>query len=397
MKQQPTGVVKAAQKLRLPAIVLLASAAASSSSLQSSSLPVQPQDGCSSNLDCSLNGVCNATSGLCVCDRPWGGPGCGVLQYKQNQSLSSKNLYPFNDTDAPASGPCVTPTHTCDALNTWNGPIVGPVDGKYHFFNPLYKKGSLLATQALMHGVADDIEGPYTWTAERDIGSNPAAVTFLDPAVGNKTTYTLWTADSVYASTSVASDYKRVAASPGSNPAPIFHDGRWFATTQSTTEILTAETLGDPWTKFADIQPHLDKGTQEDPFMWVDTRGNWHIINHAYDVRDWQQCGQSTLSAHVFSEDGKNWHMLKPDVAPYAHTVLYEDGTSHTYTTLERPNCHFNEQGQMTHISLAADLVSQDAGCPTYQTCPAKVEGRCACTNCKYADHAGTIIVALDV
>ena len=75
----------------------------------------------------------------------------------------------------------------------------------------------------------------------------------------------------------------------------------------------------------------------------------------------------------------------------------YEDGTSHTFNTLERPNIHFNSDGQMTHINLAADLVTQDAGCANYTQCPARSAHGCACTNCKYADHAGTIIVSLDV
>ena len=116
------------------------------------------------SLACSLNGACTA-SGACACDKPWGGDRCGVLQYKTRQAVSAKNLYPLNDTDAPASGPCVTSNHTCGALNTWNGPIVGPVDNQYHMFNPLYRKGSLLATIDMMHGVADTIEGPYTWSS----------------------------------------------------------------------------------------------------------------------------------------------------------------------------------------------------------------------------------------
>ena len=126
--------------------------------------------------------------------------------------------------------------------------------------------------------------------------------------------------------------------------------------------------------------------------MYIDARGNWHIINHAYDTSEYEQCGNSTLSAHVFSEDGKTWSMLTgPNVEPYSHTVHYEDGSTHTYNTLERPNCHFNAQGQMTHINLAADLMTQDAGCASYSVCPAKQGGHCACTNCKYADHAGTM------
>ena len=31
-------------------------------------------NGCKNNMDCSLNGVCNA--GACVCDKPWAGNSC---------------------------------------------------------------------------------------------------------------------------------------------------------------------------------------------------------------------------------------------------------------------------------------------------------------------------------
>ena len=43
-------------------------------------------------------------------------------------------------------------------------------------------------------------------------------------------------------------------------------------------------------------------------FLWIDSRGSWHIINHAYNNYEFQQCGNSTLSAHFFSTDGKTWH-----------------------------------------------------------------------------------------
>ena len=114
---------------------------------------------CSTDLDCSFNGAC--MKGVCFCWNPWGGRRCGVLQYQASQVVSSRNFYPLNATDAPKSGPCVTESHVCDALNTWNGPIA-EVYGEFHMFNPLYKKGSLLETQDMMHGVADNIVGPYT-------------------------------------------------------------------------------------------------------------------------------------------------------------------------------------------------------------------------------------------
>lgn len=58
-------------------------------------------------------------------------------------------------------------------------------------FNPLYRKGSLLATIDMMHGTADNITGPYTWRplGMGKMGSNPAFVTYAE---GGTTKYSLW-------------------------------------------------------------------------------------------------------------------------------------------------------------------------------------------------------------
>ena len=92
----------------------------------------------------------------------------------------------------------------------------------------------------------------------------------------------------------------------------------------------------------------------------------------AYDVAQFDSCGKSILSTHFFSADGKSWQCA--DDEPYGHTVHFDDGTSHCYTTLERPNTRessrhiqvllpfltvadadFNDAGVMTHLGLAAD------------------------------------------
>ena len=95
--------------------------------------PVPPHLQCASNFDCSLNGICQPNS-VCLCDKPWSGDRCGILTYKKNQPLSSANLYPLNASDAPKSGPCVTSQGACNALNTWNGPIVQVSETEYHMF-----------------------------------------------------------------------------------------------------------------------------------------------------------------------------------------------------------------------------------------------------------------------
>ena len=67
------------------------------------------------------------------------------------------------------------------------------------------------------------------------------------------------------------------------------------------------------------------------------------------------------FQAHFFSQDGKTWKWSAAE--PYSHTVEYDDGTTHTFTTLERPNIHFDQAtGDMTHINLAVDLVTGDEG-----------------------------------
>ena len=61
----------------------------------------------------------------------------------------------------------------------------------------------------------------------------------------------------------------------------------------------------------------------------------------------------------------------------YPRRVADDDGTSHTYTTLERPNLHFDSTGQLTHINLAADLVTGDEGCADLE------EISRGCTRCR--------------
>ena len=133
--------------------------------------------------------------------------------------------------------------------------------------------------------------------------------------------------------------------------------------------------------------------------MWIDTRKNWHIINHAYDTTQHAQCGSSTVSAHFFSVDGKEWHLIG-GLEPYGHTVSFDDGTTHTYSTLERPNIFFDKvTGVMTHLVVAADLDVGDEGCAnrTSGWCKRKSKQPCCCNCCKFDDHTGTLVVALNV
>ena len=67
--------------------------------------------------------------------------------------------------------------------------------------------------------------------------------------------------------------------------------------------------------------------------------------------------------------------------------MQFDDGTSHSFCTLERPNLQFDAKtGLITHINFAADLITGNEGCA------ARGKG---CVDCKYDDHAGTLVVTL--
>ena len=324
---------------------------------------------CETDLGCSLNGVCAA--GACVCDEPWGGAACATLTYAVTPA-SAKNIYPSSDPH-----------------NTWSGPIAGPdADGIFHAFVPLYEPASLWHVITTMHGKAAAPTGPFDWASEPNISSaaiNPGYLEYIDNTTA-RTLYSLWSGGDILVADTLDGPFVRKARYAGVNPAPVFVNGAFFLTSQRTSKVLTAPSISGPWSFFANItQPPatIMNYTVEDPRMWVDRRGYWHIINHAYNTREFSNCGASHVSAHFFSTDGRTW--LWSD-EPYGHTVHFDDGTEHTYATLERPYLVFDaSSGQPAFLVLAADLVAEDV-CPSKSDC-------CAC--CKFSDHAGTIVVKL--
>jgi len=342
--------------------------------------------------DCSLNGVWDGAA--CKCDKPWTGPECGVLEYATTPA-SGKSLCPESDTH-----------------NTWNGAIIEGPDGVYHLYNPLYAPGALgaVSTTTMLHGTANNIAGPYTWGAKPNIPidllhssfDGPKSVVYQD-SVTNKTMYSLWLGGGVYLAESVDGPFTKVdqLRYPGSNPAPFYHDGLFYYTNSPCQTVWTTPRLvpGAKWTVHGTID-HTDVPAgwiPEDSDLWVDKKGNFHIINHAYNPHEWDNCSSSVLSSHFFSKDAKTWSFYKEGIQPYSHTVKYDDGSSFMFVTMERPNVYLDKTGQLTHIHLAADLVDYSRT----KNCAARANhshyGHCPCDNCKYEDHGGTTIIALAV
>ena len=127
-----------------------------------------------------------------------------------------------------------------------NGPIVGPVDGIFHMYVPLYGNytgiKSLFRVEYIMHGIAEQITGPYDWSARPTIpgGINPAFLYYNDSVTG-KTVYTLWNGGVRSADSPDGPWVKVPGRNPcGANPAPAHHKGVFYCTSQHTTEIFSA-------------------------------------------------------------------------------------------------------------------------------------------------------------
>ena len=339
-----------------------------------------PSSSQAGDIDCSLNGVCvsghDDGAPQCKCDAPWSGSACGVMAYAKTTPASGRSLFPESD-----------------ARNSWNGAIMRGADGVYHCYNPIYPVGELGGATTLMHGTSDKVTGPYAWPKAAAIpiptlGSfdGPKSVVYTDE--NNVTKYSLWFGGFVYLADDAAGPWQVIPDFhyPGHNPAPVFHDGAFYTIVSMTTGIMTTPKLesGAKWAVFTSRINATNVPTgwiPEDPDMWVDKRGNWHIVNHAYNPHEWEHCGTSVLSSHFFSRDGKTWDFLPEAIEPYSHTVSYDDGSSHMFVTMERPNLFFDQHGVLTHIHLAADLVTGEEGCGN-RTDHAHF-GHTPCDNCK--------------
>ena len=176
----------------------------------------------------------------------------------------------------------------------------------------------------------------------------------------------------------------------GINPSPIFLNNTFYVTTQATLEIQSAPSYEGPWSFYANIThpwPEAERPYNvEDPFLFIDKRGRWHIINHAYNLTQNSTCGSSDVSAHWFSIDGKDWHWSPQ--TPYYSTVTYDDGSTHAFATCERPNLHFDVNGDPDYLVCAVDV---DAS----QQCPLHKNATACCSCCKFWDHDGTTVIKL--
>ena len=363
---------------------------------------------CTNDEGCQLNGKC-AGDGVCVCVPEWTGLDCSLL-----------NLKPARPS--PHAG------YDEHGTSSWGGSIVeDPAGGLWHMYvSRMAGHCGLNAWQQaseIIHATSIDPVGPYVYNETimgvfahgPSVRATPkgymmmhlgCGVPFVPPFndckngitpkghgsagfEGNITractefNVSVMTASSLSGPWSASSPvhlttgWGRGADTKNhfSNPAPyVMPDGTFRVAFRASSKVYDREKGGE----FVSIAtapqmdgPYVDTRTSpalssaaEDPFLWQDERGHWHMLLHNMGP-PFAPCSPSRpcppfprlpeqISRHAYSRsvDGP-W--TSSGTAPYTQLVAFSDGTQKNVTRRERPQLVLSDKGQPRFFSTGVE------------------------------------------
>ena len=139
---------------------------------------------CTSDSDCSLNGVCNVTSGTCACDAAWLGARCQTLHLLPAERSSGLRLRGSTDASAAPSA-ITTQAPVLRNISTWGGAVqYSEEDGLWHMWASQMVGfcgiQSWSTNSQLVHATSDTPTGTYSLApsvASMEInGSRPSGI-----------------------------------------------------------------------------------------------------------------------------------------------------------------------------------------------------------------------------
>eukprot|EP00658_Telonema_sp_P-2_P068856 TRINITY_DN5785_c0_g1_i2.p1 TRINITY_DN5785_c0_g1~~TRINITY_DN5785_c0_g1_i2.p1 ORF type:complete len:291 (+),score=36.21 TRINITY_DN5785_c0_g1_i2:118-990(+) len=286
---------------------------------------------------------------MCIRDR---GQGLGVWghdsQIDHAVADSPMGVFVKADTALPAEA------HNASPLMAPNGSIL-----LFHIGNsdPAHAGG-------LVH-FADNPNGP--WQSLPSIGcNNPAPLVANNGSVFvgcNNGGFSIWRSDNIFS-------------------------GKWQKVT----------TLEFPSSWGAGSSPYL---RNEDPYIWMDVRENWHLLAHRYDYRDgWptnpNQTSPVLVSGHGYSEDGLTW-LFNSVQQPYDAQITFENGTRQFFSTWERPHLVL-EKGVPTYlVNGVSPYWNRDKPCDKCEPRPGSAHSCVVCKTTSGLDYTYTLVTKLNV
>mmetsp|Transcript_11041 Transcript_11041/g.22001 ORF Transcript_11041/g.22001 Transcript_11041/m.22001 type:complete len:391 (+) Transcript_11041:43-1215(+) len=348
---------------------------------------------CSTDDDCNLNGVCNVSSGgtarVCVCAAEWTGDNCGLLNLESarpspfsgfNEALNSSwGGSIIQDPDDGLYHMFVSRLAGHCGLNAWahNSEVVRATsndpEGPFEYAEtvlPFFAHGPSVRQMPdgsfmLMHlgcgypnRAARFVEGcingttPDAYNQKKEIEAEEIAVCsqFNVLVLTAPTLLGPWSPNDGSGGTQVSLSRPSWSASGPrgrhfSNPAPHFMANgtillAYRADDRKGTERVSVGRADSLLDSYVDSRaaPAVD-ATVEDPFLWQDERGHWHMLMHNMEA----------IAAHAFSRDAVTWTVSS--VEPYDNIVLFTDGSTVSMKRRERPQLLLDKMGRPTYFS----------------------------------------------
>ena len=317
---------------------------------------------CNSDWDCSLAGICTP-QGLCQCD-PWAeGVDCSYLKF---QPVDKARLGYLDEQNS-----------------SWGGSIVQSVTtGLYHMFvseilckvDPsVRKRCGLNAWQThsqIIEATSSEIDGPY-----KRLKGLLLPPEHHNPSVHKSLTTGHWHLFSISGSTGptermISTDEGKtwgnpITISPEQNPGPLLMpDGSTRLFFRGDGMDIPSPTCSDEGLSMqvcpsenAPCNPStgipIISHTGEDPSVFVDHRGNYHMLFNALPYKCVPKFEQG---GHAWSKDGFEWST--PRVGAFDTTIQFTDGSSMKCERRERPQIVLGDDG------MALAMISAVTGCP---------------------------------
>ncbi len=351
---------------------------------------------CASDEDCSLNGIC--TTGQCICDPGWIGNDCGALDLRPANRAGGYN-------------------RTGEGVSSWGSRIVcDPKEaGLYHLFFAEFTHGCGLdywsPYSRIMHAESrTGPDGPY------DIGSevvghfshnptvvySPAEKLYLLYYIGCPQTVSpvctapsftcgpgnyingesgisvqtspdliTWTHQGQVFAGEDNSDWDADLTNP--SPLPLYSDANKTsamllayrgcpANCSGAEQIDLAVSSAGFKGPYSKVQPDpVFSNGNEDPFIWRDKRGNYHLLLHSLEADGGFGSGPK-VGRHAFAPGYEGPWTFNSATLAYSTLVQYDDGTEINFYRRERPQLFFSDDGAMTPLFLTTGV--QENGSP---------------------------------
>jgi len=316
---------------------------------------------CETDLDCSLSGVC-ARNGKCRCDAWAEGIDCSYLQFKP---VDKSRLGYLHEDHSSWGGSIVQKGNNGD-YQMYLSEIICKEDTKTQ------KRCGLNNWEThsrIVLATSRNIQGPYM---RRKVilpveHHNPSI--HISPTTGDWHLYSISDSTGPIVRMISKNEGKEwdmpMILSPQQNPGPLLKDeGSTYLFYRADGMDLPSPTCSDEGISYqycpSDDDPctlpsdkPIFNHTGEDPSVFTDHRGNYHMLFNALPYKCQPKLKQG---GHSWSLDGVNWS--EPRVGAFDTTIQFTDGSSMTCERRERPQMVIDKDGK----PLA--LVTGVTGCP---------------------------------